>query len=231
MFLTRMQLNPARRAARHLLSSPQSMHAAVLAGLSDARSTADGRVLWRLDTYARHKVLLYTVSPDKPDFTHLVEQIGWPTTESWETRAYEGLLDSLAIGQRWQFRLTANPVRSGRRNGWVDTKPLAHITVKQQEEWLLDRSERLGFRIAPGLVAADRDTGRQEHDLVVVDRSVRRFERQGARVTVAMTTFQGHLEVADARALRRSLTHGIGRAKAYGCGLLTLARPVREASA
>lgn len=231
MFLTRMQLNPARRATRRLLSSPQALHAAVLAGLRDARPTADGRVLWRLDSYARHKVLLYTVSPDKPDFTHLMEQAGWPTTEAWETRAYDGLLESLAIGQRWQFRLTANPVRSGRRDGWADTKPLAHVTVKQQEQWLLDRAERLGFRIAPSSASADAEGVRLEPDVAVVDRAVRRFDRQGSRVTVATATFQGYLEVVDAVALRRSLTQGIGRAKAYGCGLMTLARPVREVSA
>lgn len=228
MFLTRMQLNPARRGARRLLSSPQALHAAVLAGLPDARPTATGRVLWRLDTYPPHKVLLYTVSPDKPDFTHVVEQAGWPTTETWQTRDYHHLLDSLTIGQRWHFRLTANPVRSGRRDGWTDTKPLAHVTVKQQEQWLLDRAERLGFRIVPSSTSAH--SGSSEPDLAVVDRSVRRFDREGSRVTVATATFQGHLEVADAVALRRSLTRGIGRAKAYGCGLLTLARPTREIS-
>ena len=31
-------------------------------------------------------------------------------------------------------------------------------------------------------------------------------------------------EVVDAAALRRALVTGIGPAKAYGCGLLTLAR-------
>jgi CRISPR system Cascade subunit CasE len=219
MFLSRMRLNPARRAARRLLSSPQTLHAAVLAGFPDARPTVDGRVLWRLDSYGKYVVVLYTVSPDKPDFTHLVEQVGWPTTEAWETRPYDNVLDSLAIGQRWQFRLTANPVRSGRRDGWADTKPLAHVTVKQQEQWLLDRAERLGFRIGPSLAGPD-----EEPDLAVVDRSTRRFDRNGSRVTIATATFQGHLEVADVDALRHSLTHGVGRAKAYGCGLLTLAR-------
>lgn len=227
MFLSKIQINPARRGARNLLSSPQTLHAAVLAAFADTRPTEEGRVLWRLDTYSNGRVFLYTVSPDKPDFTHLVEQAGWPTTELWQTKPYGGLLDSLKVGQRWQFRLTANPVRHGRAADWRDTKPLAHVTVKQQEQWLLDRAERLGFRVAPSHVS---DGDAAEPDLAVVDRAVRRFDRRGARVTIGVATFQGHLEVNDADALRRSLTHGIGRAKAYGCGLLTLARASDDAS-
>src|SRR5215216_4761813 len=222
MFLTKMALNPARRGTRTLLSSPQALHAAVLAGFPDPRPTPEGRVLWRLDQYDDgRKLLLYVVSPDKPDFTHVIEQAGWPTTHAWDMRSYDGLLDSLRTGQRWQFRLTANPVHSARRDGWSDTKPLAHVTVKQQEQWLLDRAARSGFQVVPSRTASPDG----EPDLAVVARAVHRFKRQGSTVTVATATFQGHLEVIDAAALQRTLTHGIGRAKAYGCGLLTLARP------
>ena len=44
-------------------------------------------------------------------------------------------------------------------------------------------------------------------------------------MTLALATFEGVLEVTDPDALRHGLVHGIGRGKAYGCGLMTLARP------
>ncbi|HLT11065.1 MAG TPA: type I-E CRISPR-associated protein Cas6/Cse3/CasE [Micromonosporaceae bacterium] len=223
MFLTRMAINTRRRGARTLVASPQAMHAAVMAGFADKPVGGQGeRVLWRLDTYSPHRVLLYTVSPEKPDFTHLVEQAGWPTTQAWETRCYQRLLDGLQPGQRWQFRLTANPVRAGRREGWHDTKPLGHVTVEQQERWLIDRAEKAGFRLVPC-------AGSEAVDLTVVERSVRRFRRQNGRVTVSTATFEGTLEIVDPAAMRTTLTRGIGRAKAYGCGLLTLARPRHDA--
>lgn len=224
VFLSRMQVNPARRGARALMASPHSLHAAVLAAFPDGRPTVEGRVLWRLDAHNTHRVFLYTVSPEQPDFTHLVEQAGWPTTQAWETTPYDRLLGSLTAGQRWHFRLSANPVHSARRANWDMTKPLAHVTVAQQEQWLLDRADRLGFAVASSSAGADKgDVG--VSDMSVVDRAVRRFRRNGSRVTIAVATFEGNLEVTDAKALRRALTHGVGRAKAYGCGLLTLARP------
>jgi CRISPR system Cascade subunit CasE len=218
MYLSRMALNSQRRQAKTLLASPQALHAAVLAGFADAEAWDDGRVLWRLDTYPSRKTLLYVASPRKPDFTHLVEQAGWPTTETWDTRDYKVLLGDLRAGQRWQFRLTANPVKSVRLPGWANTKPVGHVTVRQQLEWLTDRADRLGFRLPPSSVG-----GAEEPDVAVVDRSIKQFARQKRQVTISTATFEGHLEVVDPSALRQALTHGIGRAKAYGCGMLTLA--------
>ncbi|MFD5550034.1 type I-E CRISPR-associated protein Cas6/Cse3/CasE, partial [Streptomyces goshikiensis] len=47
---------------------------------------------------------------------------------------------------------------------------------------------------------------------------------QANRVPLVTVTFDGCLEVTDPAALRRTLTLGLGKAKAYGCGLMTLAR-------
>ncbi|WP_433664695.1 type I-E CRISPR-associated protein Cas6/Cse3/CasE [Nocardia sp. CA-128927] len=222
MFLTRMQINPRRRGARLLLSSPQVLHAAVCSGFADATPSGEGRILWRLDNYGPHRVILFVASPDKPDFTHIIEQAGWPTTETWDTKPYDRLLDRLTLGQQWQFRLTANPVHSARREGWTDTKPLGHVTIRQQEQWLLDRTPRLGFQILPRKADNAVDG---EVELVITDRGVRRFSRGDGRVTISTATFEGLLEVTDVAALKNSLTFGIGRAKSYGCGLLTLAYP------
>ena len=222
MFLTRMQINPRRRGAQTLIGSPHAMHAAVLAGFADARPTEQGRVLWRLDNYDNNRVLLFVASPDQPDFTHIGEQAGWPTTETWRTRPYDPFLGSLRTGQRWQFRLTANPVHSGRKPGWTDTKPIAHVTVKQQEQWLLDRAHKWGFRlVGPRDTEPDSDA----IDLAITDRANRRFRRNDSQVTIATATYEGQLEITDPDVTRHTLTHGVGRAKSYGCGLLTLARP------
>lgn len=214
MYLTRMFINPARRGTRHLLSSPQRMHAAIMTSFPPGSQleTTDGRVLWRVDEDPREHILLYVSSPARPDLTAVVEQAGWPASEStWQSAPLGQLLDRLAVGQQWRFRLTANPIHNvtvpGQRG-----KRFGHVTVDQQERWLADRSSGWGFETTSVEVSSRRRLS-----------FTRRTDGTERTVTVSVATFDGVLEVADPEALRRSLGHGLGRAKAYGCGLLTLA--------
>ena len=223
MYLTRMRLNTARRGAVRLLGSPQSMHAAVMHGFPVEESAPrDGaRTLWRLDRAERHDALLYVLSVTEPDLTHLVEQAGWPTKPGgWETRPYSPLLDRLATGQKWAFRLKANPVRTARGPGQGHgerSRIVKEVTAAQQTAWLLRKAEDSGFSIPSGA------TG--EPNLVLREREHLRFRREGSNrpVSLSVATFEGVLEVKDPGMMRRAMTAGIGRAKAYGCGLLTLA--------
>lgn len=218
MFLTRFQINPARRGARKLLSSPQAMHAAVRAAFFAAEDYehVDARTLWRLDTPTTATVYLYLASPGRPDLTHLVEQAGWPTTqEVWTTRDYDPLLRSLASGQRWAFRLTANPTHNGRKPDAKDTQRFAHLRETDQVKWLLDRADSHGFALAT------QQDG--QPNLRLHQRNTQSFKRDMHTVTIATATYDGILDVTDADAFRRALVSGIGHAKAYGCGLLTIA--------
>lgn len=217
MLLTRMALNPARRCFRELVASPHRMHAAVLAAFPPDVPTSEssGRVLWRVDRGAGQQADLYLASPDEPDLTHLAEQAGWPTRPTWETRDYAPLLARLAAGQRWAFRLTANPVRRARPS--VDSKRRlsAHVTAGQQRDWLLVRAAGHGFAVPAGRAGAP--------DVVVRERRIVQFRRDEATVTLALASYEGVLEVTDPERFRSALVQGIGRAKGYGCGLLTLA--------
>ena len=232
MYLTRFRINTARTGAHRLLSSPQSLHAAVMSSFAQAPETPAGtspRVLWRVDRSTAANVLLYIVSPDRPDLTHLVEQAGWPTTGTWETFAYTPLLDRIANGDTWAFRLTANPVHSIRRKPDEPTKRTAHVTPRHQLGWLLKQQERGGFSILqkpenhPIAVEEDR------YEVVVHDHRKRTFSKteplksQRLDVKLVTATYDGRLHVTDADKLRGILTGGLGKAKSYGCGLMTLA--------
>ncbi|MFE4452934.1 type I-E CRISPR-associated protein Cas6/Cse3/CasE [Streptomyces sp. NPDC056796] len=254
MFLTRFRVNTARPGARRLLSSPQVLHAAVMSSFpallpTDAPPPNGPRVLWRMDRTSRAEVMLYVVSPDQPDMTHLVEQAGWPaiasaTAPGWESRPYGPFLDRLAAGSQWAFRLTANPVHHIRRKDDEPTKRTAHVTPVHQMGWLLDRQERCGFRVLEKpaerrlLPSGTTHTGQPHHgdryELTVHDKRALSFDKSRgpgttaahkAPVSLVTVTFDGRLEVTDPELLRRALRQGIGKAKAYGCGLLTLAPP------
>lgn len=78
MYLTQFEINTNRRASRHLLASPQRVHAAVLSCFP-ATVPGEGRVLWRLDHGSHDRRELWISSLSKPDLSALVEDCGWPT--------------------------------------------------------------------------------------------------------------------------------------------------------
>ncbi|MEI2777231.1 MAG: type I-E CRISPR-associated protein Cas6/Cse3/CasE [Tetrasphaera sp.] len=222
-YLSRVRLNPTRRDTHRLLASPQAMHAAVMGSHPDLVEDGGQRVLWRVDRTTNHDVQLYVVSPTAPDFVGLIERAGWPTQPQWDCTAYEPFLGKLADRQMWRFRLTANPVRvlpklvgDPKRRGRVSP----HLTVAQQREWLVKRSSSWGFALP-----SDAELGVlsdvSERHTVSFGRRSERAER--STVTLTRASFAGLLTVVDAAVFRSALVDGMGRAKAYGCGLMTLA--------
>ncbi|MEU5691981.1 type I-E CRISPR-associated protein Cas6/Cse3/CasE [Actinosynnema sp. NPDC020468] len=247
-YLSRIRINPLRAKGREFLRNPRSLHGAVLGGFPDPPTD---RVLWRLDARG-HRVDLIVLTPSRPDWSHLVEQAGWPDADGEHVlvRDYTPLLGQLAPGREFAFRLTANPVQStmtptkrtaSQLERWGDRKPqrgfrVAHRTVAHQLEWLLRRTAGYGFAIpvartddpAPGLVPAS--DAKTPYEVRVVDSTRYRISKKdGAKpVTMQAITFEGRLAVTDPDALRAAMLSGIGPNKAYGCGLLTLA-PLRSA--
>lgn len=230
MYLTRMPLNAARGETRRLLASPYRLHAAVEAAFPPSMDGPDdgGRILWRLDRRSDEPraFWLYIVSPERPDLTHVVEQAGWPMHERlWETKDYAPLLDRIENGQRWEFRLKANPVRKVREDkGRMPDKRVVgtiqgHVTVDQQIDWLASRAEAHGFELLLD--------GNGRPAVVVSQRNRETFMRGSNEVTLSTAMYDGALTVTDADRMRATLCQGIGRAKGFGCGLLTVA-PVRE---
>ncbi|WP_392424589.1 type I-E CRISPR-associated protein Cas6/Cse3/CasE [Barrientosiimonas humi] len=228
MYLSRVLLNPSRRGTGRFLASPQAMHAVVLASCGPEAGGADqsGRVLWRVDRPEKHRIELYVVSPEPPDFTGLIEQAGWPTRATWDTADYDPFLQRIEASQSWRFRLTANPVRSVSAGEGKRGKVTPHLTRRHQEEWFVSRCQQWGFEIPTRGDGADGEPVRALElsgiGLAEFGRSDPDSGRRG-RVSVTRVTYRGELTVTDPDVLRRVLTSGIGRAKAYGCGLLTLA--------
>src|SRR5690606_41880820 len=81
VFLTKMPLNPRRRGTGKLLGSPQAMHAAVLAGVADARPPGEGRLLCRPDS-GQHPLVPDTASPVEADVTHPSPSSGATSTQT-----------------------------------------------------------------------------------------------------------------------------------------------------
>lgn len=222
MYMSKISLNRRRRGAVTLLGNRHAMHAAVMSSFPPGTptSTDAGRVLWRIDRH-QDNVDLLVVSPAEPCLAHINDQAGWSTGGAWATREYMPFLRSIDAGQEYIFRLAANPTHrvSFQEGDGVRKQIVGHVTDDQQRQWFLDRAEANGFTVNESSSSTVDDT---HVELVVLERDTVVFRRNSQRVTLRTASYEGRLTVRDPDLLRHALTHGIGRAKGYGCGLLTL---------
>lgn len=247
-YLSKIRINPMRETGRTMLANPHRVHAMVQRGIPDQPVTE--RTLWRWEHPDPRQPHLLVLTQSRPDWTHIAEQAGWPNAdgEHFTTRDYAPLFAHLAIGRRFAFKLTANPVQNTNEplkpspqqaerraaNPKRRSDRLGHRTAPQQLTWLLAKQERCGFTI-PTLTLATAENPDVDADLVVPDvristRNRLTFKKRGEDpnpITLNTATYEGTLTVTNPTTLRNTLTTGLGPAKSYGCGLLTLA-PLTE---
>ncbi len=216
--LARLSVNPTSRSALRDLADPVALHRRVMAAFPPL-DTTDPRavlgVLWRLDTgFARDPILLVQ-SHEPGDWTSLPD--GWFLEAN--SKRIDAALDSLDRSRRLRFLLRANASRKiktmstgdgTRRNG-------QRVPLRSEASalaWLEGRAASAGFVLAAGPSGV----------AVRVQTEGAAMGRRGDRVvTVQATRFEGLLEVTDPELLARAVRSGIGPAKAFGCGLLSLA--------
>jgi CRISPR system Cascade subunit CasE len=221
MKLSRLFLNPVSRDVARAQADSQALHRRVMDmfGASDGPARAEHAVLYRLDVSERDgTIVLLLQSRDAPALELLPEHFLDPRAgaDAAATTDLGPLLARLEEGSHFRFRLRANPTRkidtkSGpdgvRRNG----RRVPLRTPEARLGWLDRKLSAAGFVVVGGSEAC----------LVKPD-GLQRGRRGDARMTHEGVVYEGVLSVVDAALARRSLADGIGPAKAYGFGLLSL---------
>ncbi|MFE6775666.1 type I-E CRISPR-associated protein Cas6/Cse3/CasE [Streptomyces sp. NPDC057702] len=251
-YLSRVRINPLRAESRRLLASPRALHGAVQGGLPGTSKERVLWRLDADNPRRPHLVVLTRSRPDWTHVVERAGWPD-AEGEHALVRDYTPLLAHIVTGREFAFRLTANPVQNttsplsptpaqakrladvpegGRPRGFR----LAHRTATAQLNWFLDRTARWGFEVpasrvdpaAPGLTTApppDPELASDAREVRITARHRHSFTKsgRGAHVTFHSATFEGRLRVTDPESLTTHLLTGLGPAKAYGCGLLTLA--------
>ncbi|MFD6532764.1 type I-E CRISPR-associated protein Cas6/Cse3/CasE [Streptomyces sp. NPDC060184] len=222
LWLTRIVPSPhSREARRDLGGSDQGirLHQRVLQmfpdGVEGPARAAFG-VLFRAEETPRGPQILLQ-SHVVPDPSRLPDAYG-----NVEPRSLDGLLATLDKGTIVNYRCVASPVRKPGAASRETYKlpPVVALSGNAAIEWWERQST------AAGLEPLHIDA----HPLTTV-RGSRGAKDPAARQRVqhSRTQFDGTARVLDAGLLREKLATGIGRGKAYGCGLLTVA-PIRQRS-
>jgi CRISPR system Cascade subunit CasE len=210
LYLSRLLLDPASPRALGDLVSAYEMHRTVMRAFPDHQS--DNRVLFRVDASAhsgRPQVLVQALQ--RADWSWLDETPGYLwQDEHWHFPNPEQKAVALAPagGAVLAFRLRANPTfRRGRRR-------LAWLRREEQIRWLVRQGAHGGFEPL-------RLTVTQEGRVWTRKRS----GSGTASLCFGSVLFAGLLRVTCPRSLVEAVRRGIGSGKAFGFGLLSLARP------
>lgn len=204
MYLTQLRLDPRSAQARRDLADPYDMHRTLARAFVKDETQPPPRFLWRLEAgnaWAQPVVLVQSVH--LADWACLASLAGYlwqgqpPATKDFDPLAL------LRSDGRYRFRLAANPTVSRERKRHGLTGEEAQLA------WLGRQGRRAGFDVEAALVTGS-------------DMS---YGRKGAmRVSLLRVCFEGVLQARDTAALAAALAAGIGPGKAFGCGLLSLAR-------
>jgi CRISPR system Cascade subunit CasE len=204
MFLSKLTLNPspAARAVQRDLASPYELHRTLMRGFPDKICGGPGRVLFRVEPTREDDPPVVLVQSEKsPDWSSLLHDGHYLLAAHWkEVRI------SVAAGQPLRFRFRANPTvrRAGKRMGLV--------RCEEQRKWLERKAAAAGFALLDFTV---RRSARY------VSR-VRTGERSGTQTHLGVD-YEGLLKVTDRELFAAALAGGIGSAKGYGFGLLSVA--------
>lgn len=200
LHLSRLLLDPTEKIVQRAMNDVYRMHELVLSGF-EGREPA-GRVLYRVEPeHINNAVLILMQSAEEPCW-----QTPPPGFLGLQSRR---ITPAFPRGVCMPFRLRANTVvcRDGKRRGLVRDDAL--------RDWLLRRARDIGAEF-PGFDVADEGytygwkPGRKRHEHHLAFKSTR---------------FDGHLRVTDPERFSHALACGVGPAKGFGHGLISVRYP------
>ena len=221
MYLSRLILNPRSRQVQSELARPYEMHRTLLKAFPDGKveteRTAEDAVglLFRVDEDARSGNLHLLAQSQQPPQWARLSGTDYLLPNTADNPATREVTLQFQVGQLLAFRLRANPTRRLSAGKGNKGKRVGIYDEEAQLAWLTRKGEQHGFRLLQAQVSRDGKIKNAEaihgqdgvHDLEL-------FSVQ----------FDGMLQVTDPVLLIRAVDAGIGSGKAFGFGLLSLAR-------
>jgi CRISPR system Cascade subunit CasE len=202
------------------LSDPYQMHSTLCRAFASAdEKCPEGEFLWRLEpeTGADNLPRLLVQSRSQPVWS----RIG---IADWLAQVEPAIdlddrlnLKSLQAGQRFRFRLRANPCVT--RNH----KRIGLLRLVEQEAWVARKGELHGYAVPPLTLGGATEATEPRFDVrISQEQMMRGRQHTGNGIRVFSVLFDGRLTVTDPEKFIAALHTGIGHAKAMGLGLLSV---------
>lgn len=204
MILSRIDLNPLHPNTYKLLADPYRLHQILCMCFESSRQ--ESGVLYRVEPgpfliIQSNAEANWTVFPDAATIFNTT-----PITKPFQPE--------LVRGQRLSFRLRCRPCKKVKVEGYKNSRFRFLRKEFERADWLARQGETKGFNLERLSEIQDSwcDT--------------KPAEEQQKTMTIASVRFDGVLVVTDPDKFMGALHAGIGPQKAYGFGLLSVARAV-----
>lgn len=228
MFLSKLVLNLRNPKVRRDLGCAYEMHRTLMSGYPYPREEHRCDLLFRIELMRMGPPVILVQTQAEPDWSHL------PAGYLLCRADFKPLDLALQTGQRLRFRLRANPTKrvaakNGRLGGVMVGKRVGLTTEAEQIRWLLRRADAGGFKIPGEWVDSKHPETGEPIQLpnfrVDVVPDGRDFNGKPGHDGVFLAVrYEGILVVIDPETFRATVAGGIGSGKAFGFGLLSLAR-------
>jgi CRISPR system Cascade subunit CasE len=209
MYLTRFLLDPRDRLVRKVVSNRYELHRALLSAFPDLPREEIG-LLYRLERSSQDEMRpleLLAQTQVNPHWSGLLT--ARLPTQSVEVKAFQ--LEPV-VGEMFYFRLEGNPTIR-RNEGDYAGKRVELRSMEEQSQWMERKASQHGFQL---LSLESTDLGKVL--------STKLEETQKHIITHQSVLYQGSLEVTDPGLFVKAIKGGIGGAKGFGFGLLSLAK-------
>lgn len=243
VYLSRLLLNPRNRDVRRDLGDCHNLHRTLLKAFpqnesKEKKARDEFGVLYRLDVDRRRSgISLLVQSHIQPNWDKLTDNYLLDTEEENPScKPVHKTYSELKNGHRLRFRLRANPTRrlNEKPNGKeADSKKRGkRVDIRNEDEqikWLERKGESCGFQLIKLRLNGDVPNVHAGHEEKIEGRKIvstsnEKSQTNRMRLTFGSVLFDGELVITDAERFRQTLVDGIGSGKAYGFGLLSIAR-------
>ena len=246
IYLTKMILNPLSRRVHTEVGNPQELHKTISRAFPAIENQENLKkheqttprnkynILHRLDIDRnRGTAFLLVQSVHEPDWSFLNGEFA----DEIETKNVSQNYQAIENGMNLIFRLQANPTRrAGNDYEYPDEKKRVEFNEKfkhpkkrrripiykeeDQIKWLVRQGEQFGFQVANLKIEP------AVRNLMSAREEKISFKKSGEKeqVTYGSVVFEGVLQVTNTDDFKKGLITGIGQGKAYGFGLLSIAK-------
>ena len=225
IYLTKLNLNPRNNLVRKCLGDCHKLHSLVMQGFPNVDGEkAEVRkkfgVLHRLEVDAKlGTISLLVQSAFKPVWNFTDDVL---LDDGFSQKEIGQIYSLLPNETELMFRIRANPTKcvSAKNMDFAKFvgKRVELRTEEDQIEWLKRKGEQHGFRLTTVKVNSE-----VENVAATPNGKVFGNHKKG-KLTFNSVVFDGNLKITDAEKFKETLIHGIGQGKAYGFGLLSIAK-------